>query len=753
MANNNFYRAFEDKFRGSHELIKERLQVYKPFLEVLAQFDNKQAIDLGCGRGEWLDVLSDEGFDALGVDLDLGMLKACRERALRVKHQDAIEALKELEDASMAVVSGFHIVEHLPFEVLQILIQESLRVLKPGGLLFLETPNPENIKIATANFYLDPTHIRPIPSQLLSFLPEHYGFDRTKVLRLQEDKELHSLEMVTLAHVIGSASPDYAVIAQKGADIEISHLFDELFEKEYGLSLENLMTKFENRLLNIERRVGGTQGSGDQARINEAEARAKEAEQSAKDAEVRLGRANEAEEKLKSVTLKLKAEQIKAKAALERAIEAEKQTQLAWHYYNLVVASKSWKITKPLRLLSDIIHRSKSGEEKTGDKKQLLVDVSQIYFDDNQTGIQRVIHNILFELSMLPMDAYDLLPVYATKGETYRYTNKFHQHNILLSKLNEKVVTVQKGDIFLGLDLTAHLFPHIETTLEEYRQNGASINYIVYDIIPLLYPQYTTEGMDEYFRVWLDGLVKCADRLICISHSVALELQRYIEEHSPSMEHIPKITSFHLGAGIDINSGLQGLRAEETSLLQRIKKKPTFLMVGTVEPRKGYYQTLLAFEDLWAKGMDINLVIVGKKGWMVEELLLRLDNHPQCSRHLFWLQGVTDDFLSEIYTSSSCLIAASKTEGFGLPLVEAARYNLPIIARNIPVFKEIAQEYAFYFDDNDQTDTITKTIINWLEQYKSGNCPHSEDISWLTWKESALQLMECLDSVKIDHQQ
>ncbi len=425
------------------------------------------------------------------------------------------------------------------------------------------------------------------------------------------------------------------------------------------------------------------------------------------------------------------------------------------HHYQAILDSNSWKITKPMRLLSDILHRSKIGISNhiKQEKKQLLVDVSQIYFDDNQTGIQRVIHNILFELSALSLDRYDLLPVYATKGETYRYTDKFHQHNMLLSKLNEKVVTVQKGDIFLGLDLTAHLFPHIETTLEEYRQNGASINYIVYDIIPLLYPQYTTEGMDEYFRVWLGGLVKCADRLICISHSVALELQRYIEEHSPSSEHLPKITSFHLGAGIDINSGLQGLRAEETSLLQRIKMKPTFLMVGTVEPRKGCYQTLLAFEELWAKGMDINLVIIGKSGWMVEGLLLRLDTHPQSSRHLFWLQGVSDDFLCEIYTSSSCLIAASKTEGFGLPLIEAAKYNLPLIARNIPVFKEIAQEYAFYFDDNDQADTIAKAVTDWLEQYKSDTYPHSKDISWLTWKESALQLMESLDSAKASHQE
>jgi O-antigen chain-terminating methyltransferase len=310
-AADNLYRAFEDKFRGSHELIKERLQVYKPFLEVLALFDNKQAIDLGCGRGEWLDVLSDEGFAALGVDLDSGMLEACRERGYRVKHQDAIEALQELEDFSMAIVSGFHIAEHLPFEVLQILIQESLRVLKPGGLLILETPNPENIRVATANFYLDPTHIRPIPPQLLSFLPEHYGFNRTKVLRLQENKELHSLEMATLAHVIGGASPDYAVVAQKSASPEVLLKFDELFIKEYGLSLDSLLNKFEYRIANIEQSA------------NEASARATQAEQNANEASA-------------------------------RATQAEQHIEL-------LLNSNSWKITAPLRKFADFLRWFKTG--------------------------------------------------------------------------------------------------------------------------------------------------------------------------------------------------------------------------------------------------------------------------------------------------------------------------------------------------------------------------------------------------------
>ena len=127
------------------------------------------ALDIGCGRGEWLELLKDNGISAQGVDLDEGMLKLCRINNLDVFKDDGIEFLKKQLDESLIIVSAFHVVEHIPFATLQFFISEALRVLKPGGVLIMETPNPENIKVATENFYLDPTHIKPIPSKLLSF--------------------------------------------------------------------------------------------------------------------------------------------------------------------------------------------------------------------------------------------------------------------------------------------------------------------------------------------------------------------------------------------------------------------------------------------------------------------------------------------------------------------------------------------------------------------------------------------------------
>jgi SAM-dependent methyltransferase len=243
-----FYRAFEDKHRGSRQLIKERQRAYLPFIRPLAEiYSGVQTVDLGCGRGEWLELLVEAGFDARGVDLDDGMLAECRARGLNVQTQDALTALKSLPDASQAIVSGFQFAEHIPFGVLQAVVQEAFRVLKPAGLLILETPNPENVVVGTTNFYLDPTHERPLPPLLIEFLPEYYGFDRVKTLRLQEPINLADARRLTIHDVLGSVSPDYAVLAQKSADPSILQRVSQAFDLQYGVTLGMVSSRYEEQ--------------------------------------------------------------------------------------------------------------------------------------------------------------------------------------------------------------------------------------------------------------------------------------------------------------------------------------------------------------------------------------------------------------------------------------------------------------------------------------------------------------------------
>jgi len=243
----DFYRKFEDRYRGSRSLIKERLKVYLPFVRPLClRYPQSEILDLGCGRGEWLELLEEEGFNARGVDLDKGMLAACKELGLNAEFGDAIDTFKKIPDDSVSVVSAFHFVEHIDFDHVITIIKESARVLVPGGLLILETPNTENITVGTLYFYLDPTHFKPIPSLLLSFVAEYCGFERIKVLRLQELKNLHDENFdISLMDVVSGVSPDYSIVAQKTCDESFGAMFDDVFSKKYGLTLDELAERYE----------------------------------------------------------------------------------------------------------------------------------------------------------------------------------------------------------------------------------------------------------------------------------------------------------------------------------------------------------------------------------------------------------------------------------------------------------------------------------------------------------------------------
>lgn len=254
--NINFYREFERRFRGSTELITSRLRVYEPLLSSLKEhYSDLPALDLGCGRGEWLTVLKEHGFSAIGVDQDQGMLSCGAQDGLNTYLGDALSYLKGQPDNSQVIISAFHLVEHISFEDLYSLVSESHRVLKPGGILLMETPNPENLMVATSYFYLDPTHRRPIPLGLLSFVVEYCGFSQIKVMRLQENNELLNETPLSFRCVLEGASPDYAVVAQKDSGLASLSIMSEEFSKDYGVSLADAVDVYESSALAQNRRL------------------------------------------------------------------------------------------------------------------------------------------------------------------------------------------------------------------------------------------------------------------------------------------------------------------------------------------------------------------------------------------------------------------------------------------------------------------------------------------------------------------
>jgi SAM-dependent methyltransferase len=176
------YAALEDRFRGSREEIKDRFRVYLPYIESAGV--SGEVIDLGCGRGEWLELLNETGIKARGVEKNLVLIDRCRERGLEVVEDDMLAHLRSLPNESTRAITGFHIIEHVSIDALVSLLDESLRVLRPGGIAIFETPNPENVLVGSNFFYLDPTHRHPLPSELMQFLFESRGFHSIEVLNL-----------------------------------------------------------------------------------------------------------------------------------------------------------------------------------------------------------------------------------------------------------------------------------------------------------------------------------------------------------------------------------------------------------------------------------------------------------------------------------------------------------------------------------------------------------------------------------------
>jgi SAM-dependent methyltransferase len=176
------YVALEDRFRGTRAEVKERLSFYLPFIKAIP--DEPEVLDIGCGRGEWLELLKEDGIKASGVDMNSVLVERCREQGLEVVAEDAIVYLRKLPDKSLGAVTGFHIIEHVSLDQLLSLLDEVMRVLVPGGVAIFETPNPDNVLVGSNYFYFDPTHRHPLPSQLMHFLFETRGFQRTEVINL-----------------------------------------------------------------------------------------------------------------------------------------------------------------------------------------------------------------------------------------------------------------------------------------------------------------------------------------------------------------------------------------------------------------------------------------------------------------------------------------------------------------------------------------------------------------------------------------
>jgi glycosyltransferase involved in cell wall biosynthesis len=298
-------------------------------------------------------------------------------------------------------------------------------------------------------------------------------------------------------------------------------------------------------------------------------------------------------------------------------------------------------------------------------------------------------------------------------------------------------VRVEPGDIFLGLDLASRILPRHRLQLLRWRANGARICIVMHDLLPLFRPGWFTRRNARAYASWIRAVAVHADSVVCVSQSVAAQFSTWLADQGFDPRSSPSVGWFHHGAQLPFESGA----AIPDDRIAHIASRPFVLMVGTIEPRKGYQQALDAFELIWRDGHPMQLVIVGRVGWKVAPLVASLQANVEAGRPLHWFSDADDPTLHALYDKASGVLLASEAEGFGLPILEAAVHGKPLLIRDLPVFREIAGDAATYFRA-ETTGEFIDELRSWLANLAAGTAVSSKRIAVQSWAQSARQMLD-----------
>ena len=370
-------------------------------------------------------------------------------------------------------------------------------------------------------------------------------------------------------------------------------------------------------------------------------------------------------------------------------------------------------------------------------KNRIYLNIGIIPYCDAKTGISRVstnlaIEGVNFENEIIPVYCDIVSGGYKIAHDRLS-SKKGVENKIKLSKTDD-VITVCPGDWLIHTTVS---LPDIEKNKEfrrRFKEKGGREGAVLYDLIPVRFPQYVARHFSQSFARWLMHISNM-DGIFAISNSVLDDWRHWCDEHA--IQNV-NVASFYLGA--DFTKRPRVFKELPSDLI----KYPYFVQVSTVEPRKGYVQLLQAFDLLWKHGKVVSLVIVGRYGWNMESFVQQVKHHYLYGEKLFWLEGISDDMLAAIYNKSKGVIMASEAEGFGLGIIEGLSYGKKVIARDIPIFREVGGSSLLYFQGVEPV-AIANMVEKVLSDQNESILPKFN--KKISWKNSFDSFMLAFDSL------
>ena len=372
-------------------------------------------------------------------------------------------------------------------------------------------------------------------------------------------------------------------------------------------------------------------------------------------------------------------------------------TFLQWYEYTRVVAATQlWKVAVEV---DHKIHRRmpfRPTRATPATEMRIFVDVGSLFSNQTTSGTNRVTESVSKALSTGQYNKakVQLVRFRPWRGGMFEVSAENVDGRLKLTSSNKKCSNYGPGDFFLGLDLShVSTISHVKF-FSRLRSAGAHVSFVLYDLLPIDYPEYFPMGygLKRLHEKWLKVLSE-ADSVFPISETVAKRWDRFLIEKriTPDKRPLSKVISL----GSNITSGANtGIRFD----MGPLASNEFVLVVGTLEPRKRIGQVLGALELLWALGDSSWLVVAGKAGWLTSDLQIQLRDLEKNGAKVMWLYDCSDEDLTWLYSKTSLLVAASTDEGYGLPLIEGLVHQRKVLARDIPVFREVGGSSCFFFE-------------------------------------------------------